>query len=43
LVVKKKVVAASMSPIEALPTTGVALHVEVPTAVASILGPNVTP
>jgi hypothetical protein len=39
--VKKKVDAASVSSMEAFPMVGLALQVEVPTAVASIPGPKV--
>jgi ABC-type methionine transport system permease subunit len=40
-VVKKEVVVASVSSMEAFPTIGLALQVEVPMAVASIPGPKV--
>jgi hypothetical protein len=40
-VVKKKVIAMSVSSTEAFPTVGLALLVEVPTALATIPGPMV--
>jgi hypothetical protein len=40
-VVKKEVVVASMSSMEAFPTTGIALQLEVPMTTASISGPKV--
>jgi hypothetical protein len=40
-VVKKEVVVASMSSMEAFPTTGIALQLEVPMTGASISGPKV--
>jgi hypothetical protein len=40
-VAKKKVVAVSVSSMEAFPTVGLALQLEVPTAVASIPEPKV--